>query len=434
MSLREVALRARRAGQALAQTSPDERAALLRDIAKVLLEPAATARIAAANATDVADVHSARERGELAPALVARIPLDAEKLAALAEGLQQLSEQTSLMGRTTLHRELDRGLVLRQVTAPFGLLGAVFEARPDAVVQITGLALCSGNAVLLKGGREARHTNRVLVEVLCEAIERRGLPAGIVTHLEDRAEVDAMLELDGVVDLIIARGSNRFVSSIMGRSRIPVLGHAEGLCHLYLHHSADPAMAARLAVDAKCTYPAACNSIETLLWDVGAEAALDASIAALLEAGVELRGCDASRARHPFMQPATEDDWHTEYGALVLAVRQVTGIDAALAHIEQFGSKHTEANVASDSSAAARFTASVDAAGVFHNASTRFADGFRYGLGAEVGVSTAKLHARGPVGVAGLLTYRWLLEGEGHVTSEYGVGKRTFTHRDLPTE
>jgi len=212
---------------------------------------------------------------------------------------------------------------------------------------------------------------------------------------------------------------------------MPVLAHADGLCHLFLHAAADPEMAAAIALDAKCSYPAACNSIETLLWEPGAAAALDACVAALQAAGVELRADEATRVRQPSLLPATAADWDTEYSALVLSLRCVSGLDDALAHIARHGSRHTEAIVTQDAQAAERFLREVDAGSVFHNASTRFADGYRYGLGAEVGISTEKLHARGPVGVEGLLTYRWLLRGEGQVASAYGPQGRRFTHRDL---
>jgi glutamate-5-semialdehyde dehydrogenase len=313
------------------------------------------------------------------------------------------------------------------------VLGVVFEARPDAVPQIAGLALRTGNAVLLKGGHEARRSNAALVERIHETLAAQGMPLGAVTLLEDRADVDAMLGLEREIDLVIARGSTAFVRHVQSRTTIPVLGHAEGLCHLHLHASASPPMAARIAVDAKCSYPAACNSIETLLWEPGAEAALMATLEALRRRGVELRGCEATRAKHPDLRPATDQDWSTEHGALVLGVRRVAHLHEALAHIERYGSRHTEAIVADDELAAATFLAAVDAANVFHNASTRFADGYRYGLGAEVGISTSKLHARGPVGVEGLVTYRWLLRGQGQVASDYGPGKRAFVHRTRTT-
>ncbi|HET9452478.1 MAG TPA: glutamate-5-semialdehyde dehydrogenase, partial [Aggregicoccus sp.] len=275
-------------------------------------------------------------------------------------------------------------------------------------------------------------TNRALTACVHRVLEAQGLDVAAAALLEDRAAVDELLGLERGVDLVIARGGSEFVRYVRSRARMPVLAHADGLCHLYLHGPVDEAMAARIAVDAKCSYPAACNSIETLLWEPGAAGALDACVAALREAGVELRADEATRARHPSLARATEADWDTEYGALVLSVACVSGLDAALAHIARHGSRHTEAIVTRDAQAAERFLREVDAGSVFHNASTRFADGYRYGLGAEVGISTEKLHARGPVGVEGLLTYRWLLRGEGQVASAYGPGGRRFTHRDLP--
>lgn len=434
MNVRDIARRALAAGRRLAQSPAEDRASLLNAMADALADPSRRGQIVEANGRDMAAAEAACARGELDEALVKRLGLDARKLDGLCDGLRQLAGATDLVGRVRLRRELDEGLVLEQVSCPLGVLGVVFEARPDAVPQITGLAVRSGNAVLLKGGKEARGTNRVLVEILRGAVEVQGLDPDLIGLLEDRAEVDEMLGLHDVIDMIVARGSGKFVGHVLAHSKIPVLGHAEGLCHLYLHRSADPEQAAIVAVDAKCSYPAACNAIETLLWDAGAEAALDAAVVALRAAGVELRACEATRARHPDLVAATPDDWSTEYGNLTLSIRRVDDLDGALAHIQAHGSRHTDAIIASDGEAATRFLASVDAAGVFHNASTRFADGYRYGLGAEVGVSTSKLHARGPVGVEGLLTYRWLLRGHGQVTTDYGPGKRAFSHLDLPID
>jgi glutamate-5-semialdehyde dehydrogenase len=298
-------------------------------------------------------------------------------------------------------------------------------------VQIVGLAWKSGNAVPLKGGREALGTNRALTAVIHNVLEAAGIDRRAAVLLEGREDVTAVLALHGIVEVIVARGSSEFVRHIMSQSEIPVMGHAAGVCHLYVHAAADPAMAARLAVDGKTTYPAACNATETLLWDAEAGAALDACVEALEQAGVEIRADAATRQRHPALEAATEGDFGFEFGANIIAVKQVAGIDEALAHIAENGSKHTEAIATADVAAAERFLAEVDAAGVFHNASTRFADGYRYGLGAEVGISTDKLHARGPVGVDGLLTYRWLLRGGGQRTADYGPGKRAFRHRDL---
>lgn len=422
---------ARAAGVGLSRASGPDRRSILLAIADALGSGHERAKLRAANDEDVREAESAVARGELSSSLADRLPLTDAKLDALCDGLGQLADQRDLVGRVTLRRELDDGLVLRRVSCPLGVIGVVFEARPDAVPQIAGLALRTANACLLKGGREARRSNVALVGLLRDTLAVQGFDPALVALLEDRAEVDAMLGLHDAIDLVIARGSGRFVRHVEASTRIPVLGHAEGLCHLYLHHSADPERAAAIAVDGKCSYPAACNAIETLLWEPGAERALDAVVHALTKRGVELRGCEATRARHPGLATATDADWATEHGALVLGVRRVEHLGGALEHIARYGSRHTETIVAADEQAAAMFLDTVDAACVFHDASSRFADGYRFGLGAEVGISTGKLHARGPVGVEGLVTYRWLLTGHGHVASDYGAGKKAFRFRDL---
>jgi glutamate-5-semialdehyde dehydrogenase len=431
-NIRDQARAARKAGRSLAALSGPARSALLHDLAAALRDPAALPGLLAANAEDLALARAALERGEIDPARYKRLGLDQNKLASVADGLAQLAVAPELLGRADLRRELDAGLVLERVPCPLGVLGVVFEARPDAVPQIGGLALKSGNAAVLKGGREALHSNRALVAVLHRVLTTHGLDPACIALLEQREELELLLEQHDLIDLIIARGGKAFVHHVQAHTKIPVMGHAEGLCHLYLHAAAEPAMAAAIAVDAKCSYPAACNAIETLLWEPAAAAALDACVVALTAAGVELRVCEQTRARHPNLLPASESDWDAEYGALILAIRQVPDLAGALTHIEAHGSRHTEAIVTADAAAADRFLAEVDAADVFLNVSTRFADGYRFGLGAEVGISTGKLHARGPVGASGLLTYRWLLRGAGHVTADYGPGKRRFTHRDLP--
>ncbi len=426
-AMRATAEAAKVAGTALVRLGPDGRAQLLRALAAALRDPGARAEIFAANA---ADLDRAKAENVASP-LVKRLGLDAGKLDGVCDGLEQLAAMPDLVGRTTLRRELDDGLVLERVTAPLGLLGVVFESRPDALVQIVGLAWKSGNAVLLKGGREALGTNRALTVIVHRVLAAAGIDPRAAVLLEGREDVTAVLALHGVVEVIVARGSSEFVRHIMSQSDIPVMGHAAGVCHLYLHAAANPTMAAKLAVDGKTTYAAACNATETLLWDASATAALDAAAEALRAAGVEVRADAATRARVPWAKEATDADFGYEFGAHIIAVKQVAAMDEALAHIAKNGSKHTEAIVTDDAAAAERFLAAVDAAGVFHNASTRFADGYRYGLGAEVGISTDKLHARGPVGVEGLLTYRWLLRGAGHETATYGPGKRAFKHRDL---
>jgi len=412
-------------GGHLARAPAAARTRALEVLSDALSDPRVRTRMLDAN------VHDLAAAAGLALPLLKRLRVDAAKLETLADGARQLASRADPLGTVLARRRLDEGLVLEQVRCPLGVLAVVFESRPDALVQIASLALRTGNAVLLKGGREATESNRALAGVVRDSLEKAGLPADAVQLLDDRSEVEALLGLERGVDLVVARGGKEFVEHVRARSRIPVLAHAEGVCHVFLHRSAEAAKAARIVVDSKVTYPAACNAVETLLWEPGAEGALDASVAALRSAGVELRGDAPTRARHPEMTPATDADWGTEYGALVLAVARVPDLDGALAHIARHGSQHTEAIVAEDRDAAERFLAEVDASCVFHDASTRFADGYRFGLGGEVGIGTGKLHARGPVGVDGLLTFRWIRRGSGQVSADYGPGKKPFLHEEL---
>ena len=423
--VRAQALAAREASRFLAVTDASVRDGLLRTLADLLVAEAPT--ILAANAQDLASAE-----GTLGPSAFQRLKLDARKLEEMAAGVRAVAALPDPLNRLQLHRELDAGLELRRVTCPLGVLGVVFESRPDALIQISALALKSGNAVLLKGGREARHSHAALLRVVHRALEAADLPGAAVQGLADRSSVEAMLGLHDLVDLVIPRGSKALVSHIQASTRIPVLGHADGICHMYLDAAADPAMAVALVRDAKLQYPAACNAVETVLLHEAAAPSLLPALAVDLGPEVELRGCDCCRALVPDLHPATDDDWDAEYGEPILALKVVRNLDEALAHIRRHGSGHTEAIVTEDPAAAARFLAEVDAAGVFHNASTRFADGFRYGFGAEVGISTGRLHARGPVGLEGLLSYRYLLAGQGHRVGDYtGPGARPFTHRML---
>ncbi|MEB3199070.1 MAG: glutamate-5-semialdehyde dehydrogenase [Synechococcaceae cyanobacterium] len=420
------ALAVRRAANALGQLSDAERIAAVEAMAAAL--EAAAAEIVAAN---TADLEAAASEG-LAPALIARLRLDQAKLQDAIAGVRQVAALPDPLGRRQLHTQLDDGLVLERVTVPLGVLGVIFEARPDAVVQIASLAIRSGNGALLKGGREASRS--------CTAIHaalRRGLAASPVDPaaldlLTSRQESLALLRLDGLVDLIIPRGSNALVRFIQDHTRIPVLGHADGVCHLYVDRAAELEQALSLALDSKTQYAAACNAIETLL--VHAELApafLPRAVAAFAAAGVELRG-DAAACALGVPVAASEDDWGREYSDLILSVRVVPDLEAALEHIARHGSRHTEAICTADPETAERFLAAVDSAGVFHNCSTRFADGFRYGFGAEVGISTQTLPPRGPVGLEGLVTYRYRLRGEGHIVADYAGGRRRFQHRPLP--
>ena len=410
----------------LGQTDDAQRAAALQAMADALDEKAAA--IVAANREDLE--RSAAEG--LAPALMARLKLDATKLAGAIDGVRKVAALEDPLGRRQLHRELDQGLVLERITVPLGVVGVIFEARPDAVVQIASLAIRSGNGAILKGGSEARCTNEAVMEALKHGLRSSAVSADALTLLTTRQESLALLRLDGLVDLIIPRGSNELVRFIQDNTRIPVLGHADGICHLYVDAAADVGQALRVAIDSKTQYPAACNAIETLLvHEAIAPAFLAEAVPAFRDAGVTLRGDAASQALG-VEAAASEEDWRTEYLDLVLAVRVVPDMPAAMDHIRRFGSRHTEAIVTGDAAVADRFLAAVDSAGVYHNCSTRFADGFRYGFGAEVGISTQTLPPRGPVGLEGLVTYRYRLRGDGHIAADFSSGARQFSHSDLP--
>ncbi len=422
--LTALAARTRAAQRALGSATAAQRTAALRAIGRILGER--EAEILAANARDMA------EAADLEAPLRKRLALSAAKLATLRDGLAGLAQSPDPVGRPLRRTELDQGLMLTQVQSPIGVLLIIFESRPDAVVQIGGLAVRSGNGVILKGGREARHSNAALVDCLRAGLEAAGLPADAVQGVEQRGEVAALLALDHHIDLVIPRGSGALVRHIQESTRIPVLGHAEGVCTLYLDAAADPETAAHLAVDGKCDYPAACNATETLLVHQDFVPRLAPVGEALRAAGVRLKADEAVRAVLPWAESAAPEDGSTEYGDLTLAVRVVSSLDAAIDFAHAHGSGHTESICTEDQAAADRFLREVDSASVFHNASTRFADGYRYGLGAEVGIATGRIHARGPVGVDGLMTTRWLLRGSGQGAGDYGAGKRSYTHRVLP--
>ncbi len=393
----------------------------------------ASAAILAANVADVADARNLVEKGEMERHLLDRLALDDAKISAMADGVRAVAALPDPSGRLLGRTLLDDGLVLEKVSCPLGVLAVIFESRPDAVPQIAALALKSGNVALLKGGRESARSAAAILDAFCAALDGfPEIPAGALQLLSSREEADALLSLEGDVDLVIPRGGGDLVRYVQGRTRIPVLGHAEGVCHIFVDRAADPEMAVAIVVDAKTTYPAACNAVETLLLDRKIAAGfLPALVASLREKGVEIRACAATRALAPGLglAPAAENDFGREFGALVLAMKTVDGLGEAIDHVNRFGSKHTDAIVTEDRAAAERFLSEVDAAGVYVNASTRFADGFRYGFGAEVGVSTSKLHARGPVGLEGLVTYKYRLLGDGHVVATYtGENARPFRH------
>ena len=419
---------ARAAQRLLASASGEVRSRVLERLAGLLDDRAE--QILSANRLDL----EAARAADLALPLLGRLELSNAKLETLKDGVRTLAREPDPIGRAVRRTELDDGLELRQVRSPIGVLLIIFESRPDAVIQIGSLALRSGNAVLLKGGSEALHSNRELVDCLRQAVAAEGHSPEVVCGVEGREAAQALLEHDELIDLVIPRGSGELVRSIQSATRIPVLGHAEGICHLYLDADADPSMAAHLAVDSKCGYPSACNAIETLLVHREFLPKMGPVVAALNEAGVELRCDETARPHVPGSIAAGGEDGATEYGDLILAITTVSSLEEAVELIHRNGSAHTDAIVSESEDARRRFLDSVDSASVFANAGTRFADGFRYGLGAEVGISTGRIHARGPVGVEGLLTTRWLLEGTGQAPGDYGPGGREFTHRPLSTE
>jgi len=421
---------ARVASRKLAVLSEATRNSVLERAAKRLEEHAA--RVAAANLNDVRDAQELVRTGKLSAAMLARLRVTEENVREMAEKVRGVAKLPDPLRRRLAATELDLGLALTRETCPLGVVAVVFESRPDVVPQVASLALKSGNAILLKGGAEAARTNEVLMTIWREALAESGeMPEGAAQLLHSRADVMELLVLERDVDLLIPRGGKEFVETISRQSRIPVLGHGEGICHVYVHVAADLEKAERIVMDAKTDYPAACNSVETLLVhrDVAMEF-LPRIIERLRTAGVEVRGCERTQAVVGDVKSASEQDWATEYADLILSIKVVDGLEEAIAHIHEFGSGHTEAIITEDAAAAEQFLNEVDAAGVFHNASTRFADGYRYGLGAEVGISNGKLHARGPMGIEGLTTHKYKLRGTGQTAGEYKSGKK-FTHRPL---
>ena len=428
-----ICLAARSAALALAPLSDEVRNRALATMADAIDENAE--RILEANAEDVAEAGPLVASGEMSEPLLRRLELSERKIAQMAEGVRAVAALPDPLGMARMATLLDEELTLRRITCPLGVIAAVFESRPDALVQIASLCLKSGNAAILKGGREAAHTNRLMTELLRDAASTVAeAPADALQLVEAREDVQALLSRDDAVDLVIPRGSNEFVRYIKEHSNIPVLGHADGICHLYVDEAAETAMAVRLALDAKTQYPAVCNAIETLLvHEKKAGEFLPLAANALDEKGVAIRGCDATRAILGSAGAASEEDWKTEYLDLILSVRVVESLAEAVDHINRYGSRHTDAIVTADEAAARTFLSRVDAASVMWNASTRLADGFRYGFGAEVGIATDKIHARGPVGLEGLVTYKYQLEGNGHLVSDYeGADARAFLHRPIP--
>jgi len=432
-SVASIAQRARAASRELAKLSSDARNEVLLAAAQAIEQNAP--RILEANAADCRAAEPAVAAGKMSSAMFARLRVKKSGVAQMAAQMREVARLEDPLGRRLAATELDDGLVLYKESCPLGVIGVVFESRPDVVPQLASLALKSGNAVILKGGSEAAQTNEALVSIWRECLGQfSSVPVDSISLLQTRADVLELLAQDRDVDLIIPRGSYELVRFIMEHSKIPVLGHGEGICHVYVDRAADVKKAVDITYDAKVQYPAVCNAAETLLvHEAIAEKFLPQAVAILKEAGVEIRGCAKTLALLPNegIVRATEQDWRTEYGDLILSVKVVADLEEAIDHINRFGSHHTDAIVTEDAEAAKKFMNEVDSAGVFQNASTRFADGFRYGFGAEVGISTNKLHARGPMGLEGLTTYKYKLYGKGHTVGPYAKGEKQFKHRRL---
>jgi glutamate-5-semialdehyde dehydrogenase len=424
MTIRERAADARKASLKLAALDSETKNRALKAMAEGI--KAREAEIIKANREDYARSESENIPGPL----LKRLKFEEDKIRQVIEGILSLENIPEPVGRTQLATELDEGLELYRISCPIGVAGIIFESRPDALVQISSLCLKSGNAVLLKGGSEASLTNRILAEVISEATVAAGAPEGWIQLVETRADVNEMFKLSESIDLLIPRGSNAFVKYIMENSSIPVLGHSDGICHIYLHEDADPEKVLPILIDSKTQYVAACNSVETLLVHPNAASLLPSIKEALEKAQVELCGCEKT-VKIIDIPRAEEDDWSTEYVDYKLSVKIVEDLGEAVDHINTYGSKHTDSIITEDESAASQFMNLVDSSCVFWNCSTRFSDGFRFGFGAEIGISTSKIHARGPVGLEGLMIYKYKVLGKGQTARMYAEKERTFKHLPL---
>ena len=376
------------------------------------------------------DIKSAEALGIALP-ILKRLKFDESKLEEVCAGIRSLISLEEPVGKTLMITELDEGLTLQKVTCPIGVIGVIFESRPDALVQISTLCLKSGNAVLLKGGAEAIETNRVLAKIINDATVSCSIPQGWLTLMETRSEVTEMLLCDDTIDLLIPRGSNEFVKYIMNNTKIPVMGHADGICHCYVDKDADIDMAVRIVVDSKTQYVAVCNATETVLvHQEVAEVFLPKIEEALRLKEVKMFG-DEGTLKIIAIEAVSDSSYDTEYLDYQISIKVVNDLSEAINHINTHGSGHTDTIITENATSAEAFMVLVDSGNVFQNCSTRFSDGFRYGFGAEVGISTSKIHARGPVGLDGLLIYKYKLFGHGQIVADYSEGRKKFTHKKV---
>lgn len=432
MNIREEAHNMKMVSPKLAATTNEQRNKALEAVAKAL--EVNKEKIYEENHKDL---ELAKQNG-ISESIIKRLKFDEGKLTSVIDGISQLVSLEDPVGKVIFTRQMDEGLILQRISTPIGVLGVIFEARPDALVQISSLCIKSGNCALLKGGKETTYTNRILFKLIKDSAVEAGLPDGFLVQAEQHNEINELLQCDHDVDLIIPRGSNKFVQYIMDNTKIPVMGHADGVCHIYVDKEVSLEEAIPIIIDAKTQYTAACNAVETLLINRSiAKEVLPRIATALIENKVELRGSKETGdllkevgITAAFTEMAPED-YHTEYNDLIISIKLVEDVEEAVEHINKFGSHHTDAILTTNNATAQYFMQMVDSAGVYHNASTRFADGFRYGFGAEVGISTSKIHARGPVGLEGLMTYKYKIMGSGQIVADYATKKKEFKFKEL---
>ena len=425
MNIKEEAKAVKLASPKMAGTSEEARNKALLEVVKQL--KARRQEIFEANAMDLKQA----EIDKVAAPIIKRLKFDETKLRDVIAGIEDLVKLEDPLFKQDMHRQLDEGLTLYRETCPIGVIGVIFEASPDALIQISSLCIKSGNCVILKGGSETMNSNRVLFNIIYEAVIKSGMPENCMLQLEARSEITDLLTCNESVDLLIPRGSNAFVQYIMNNTKIPVMGHADGICHIYVDKEADFKKAIPIIIDAKTQYVSACNSVETLLIhkDIVDEF-VPKLYEALKENNVELRGTEEI-VKLTGCNQGTEEDNRKEYLDYIVSAKVINSLDEAIEHINYFGSHHTDCIITENSETANEFMRYVDSAGVYQNCSTRFADGYRYGFGAEVGISTSKIHARGPVGLEGLVSYKYKLFGNGNVVDDYAKGKKQFHFKDL---
>lgn len=411
----EIAKNAKIASLKVAELDTNIKNQALENIAQMLEEH--KSEIFEANAQDLEEAKTLVETGEISQSAYNRLKLDENKMRDMIQGVKDIANLDDPIGKVLLKRQLDEDLILKKISCPIGVLGIIFEARPDVISQISSLAIKSSNAVILKGGKESKNTNKKILAVINSALEKtKGFPQNVIQQVFSREDVAHMLKCDQYINLIIPRGGNNLVKYIKSNTSIPVLGHASGICHIFVDKSADINMASKIIVDAKTQYPSACNAVETLL--------IHKDFPKKDELLASLQLNEIKLVPNP-------ESWETEYGETTLSVKTVNSLEEAIEHINTYGSGHTDSIITNDLTNAEKFMNNVDSAGVYLNASTRFADGFRYGFGAEVGISTNKTHARGPVGLEGLTIYKYKLYGNGQIVDDYAKGKKSFHHKDL---